>query len=166
MKKELPYSSSKDAIIGYENSQIAKNETNDCVVRALASGFEMEYDETHKFVRERFLRQNRKGTYRFNSGMHGISEKKEVINGKCLKIMGQKDTIGYTMSYNVKVKGVVKKRKMTVGTFSKKYPKGTFIISVRAHAFTIKDGVVIGNQCDAKSLKRIVEQAWEVVKSN
>jgi len=144
MKKELPYSSSKDAIIGYENSQIAKNETNDCVVRALASGFEMEYDETHKFVGERFLRQNRKGTYRFNSGMHGISEKKEVINGKCLKIMGQKDTIGYTMSY----------------------PKGTFIISVRAHAFTIKDGVVIGNQCDAKSLKRVVEQAWEVIKSN
>ena len=166
MKKELPYSSSKDAIIGYTDSQIAKKETNDCVVRALASAFEMKYDDTHKFVRYRLERKTRKGVYRFNSRMNKIGETKELINGRYLNILGLKDIIGYTMSYDVKVKGQTKKRKMTVGTFSKKYPKGTFIMSIRGHAFTIKDGVVIGNECDAKRLKAIVEQAWEVVKSN
>ena len=41
---------------------------------------------------------------------------------------------------------------MTVGTFIKKYPEGTFFIIVKGHAFTIKNGVVIGNYEDALKL--------------
>jgi hypothetical protein len=50
-----------------------------------------------------------------------------------------------------------------VGTFTKQNQKGTYIMMVRGHAFTIKDGVVIGNQNDAKKLKTVVIQAWQVI---
>lgn len=169
MKKELPYTKTSDAIVGYDNSQLAKTETNDCVVRAWASAFEMDYESAHKVIQEQFKRKPRKGTMGFNRRMNQLGLMRMLINNRYLKILGQKtSTISslptYTMSYDVKVKGVTKKRKMTVGTFAKKYTKGTYIMSIRGHAFTIKDGVVIGNQIDATRLRAIVEQVWEVVK--
>ena len=166
MKKELPYTKTSDAIVGYEQSQLAKTESNDCVVRAWASAFEMDYESAHKFIEERFGRKNRKGTFRFNSVMNKIGLTRTLVNNRYLNILGEMvcNGLSYSLSYDVKVKGVTKKRKMTVGTFAKKYPKGTYIMSIRGHAFTIKNGVVIGNENDATRLKAVVEQAWEVVK--
>ena len=47
---------------------------------------------------------------------------------------------------------------MTVGTFLKEYPKGRYLIHVRSHAFTIIDGVVMGNLADARQMKcRIID---------
>ena len=46
---------------------------------------------------------------------------------------------------------------MTVGTFVKLYDKGTYIIRVTGHAFTIKDGTVIGNPKDAEQIRKIVK---------
>jgi hypothetical protein len=51
---------------------------------------------------------------------------------------------------------------MTVGTFIKQNPKGTFFVLVRQHAFTIKDGVVIGNYEDAVKTKKIMRCAFEI----
>ena len=51
---------------------------------------------------------------------------------------------------------------MTVGTFIKKYPVGTYVLTVRQHAFTIKNGVVIGNLSDSRQKRKIVEYAWKV----
>lgn len=171
MKNQLPYTKTSDAIIGYEQSQLAKTENNDCVVRAFASGYDISYEDAHKFISERFGRKHRKGTYSFNSKMNKIGEIKELIHNHYIKILGEKKiygsySSGYSLSYDVKVKGVTKQRQMTVGTFAKKYSNGTYILSIRSHAFTLKDGVVIGNQNDAKRLRAIVEQAWEVVKFN
>ena len=53
-------------------------------------------------------------------------------------------------------------RSMTVGTFTKQNPAGTFFILVKGHAFTIKDGVVIGNKEDAKKLKRVILNSFEI----
>lgn len=169
MKKELPYCKTSEAIIGYENSELAKSETNDCVVRAFASAYEIPYEDAHRFISERFGRKHRKGTYSFNSKMNKMGEIKELIHNHYLRILGEKKIYGeyfagYSLSYDVKVKGVTKQRQMTVGTFAKKYSKGTYIITIRGHAFTLKNGVVIGNQNDCKRLKAIVEQAWEVIK--
>jgi hypothetical protein len=58
--------------------------------------------------------------------------------------------------------GVSKRKKTTVGQFSKKFTKGTYFILVRGHAFTIKNGVVIGNQDDAIKLKRPIKQVFEI----
>jgi hypothetical protein len=51
---------------------------------------------------------------------------------------------------------------MTVGTFAKEYNTGTYIIRVARHAFTIKDGHVIGNPNDATQLRKIIKNAWKI----
>ena len=138
MNNELKYISTKDAIIGYSDSVIAKNETNDCVVRAISSAFEMHYDETHQFVKVKFGRENRKGTRFFVGGMRRMADDKVKINGKSFETMGGQFA---QMDYDVKVKGQIVKRKMTTGTFIKKYPTGRYLVVVRGHAFSIIDGL-------------------------
>ena len=41
------------------SSILAKSEKNDCVVRACANAFEIDYDQAHSFVKKRFNRKNR-----------------------------------------------------------------------------------------------------------
>ena len=67
-----------------------------------------------------------------------------------------------SLAYDVKVKGEIKRRNMTVGTFVKQNPKGTFFVIVKGHAFTIKDGVVIGNFEDAIKTKRVIKCAFRI----
>ena len=43
------------------SSEIAKNEKDDCVVRACANAFDIQYDTAHQFVKERFDRKSRQG---------------------------------------------------------------------------------------------------------
>jgi len=52
--------------------------------------------------------------------------------------------------------------RMTVGTFAKQNPKGTFIISVKGHTFAIVDSIICGNYSDFKHQKVRVKKAWEV----
>ena len=165
MKKELPYCMTGRAIKGYSDSVTARRETNDCVVRAFASSFDISYDFAHKYVAEEFKRKPRKGTYFTCSKMVKLSESPIKLNNKKIIPIGTKCSsfaYPYSLSYDVKVKGEQVKRQMTVGTFVKKNPKGTFFVLVRGHAFTIKDGVVIGNPEDAIKLKRPMRAAFEI----
>lgn len=165
MKNTLPYETTGNAIKGYKESAIAKGETNDCVVRAFASSFEVSYDYAHKFVAEEFKRQPKRGTYFTASKMVKLSEGLIKVNGKRILPVGEKTksiAYPYSVSYDVRVKGEIKKRQMTVGTFVKKNPKGTFFVLIKRHAFTIKDGVVIGNPEDAMKLKRPIRSAFEI----
>lgn len=165
MKKQLPYESTGTAIKGYRDSEIAKGETNDCVVRAFASSFDVSYDFAHKYVAEEFKRQSNRGTFFTASKMVKLSECNIKVNGKKVCPVGtpSKSVLSpYSLSYKVKVSGVEKERQMTVGTFAKKNPKGSFFVLVKGHAFTIKDGVVIGNPEDAIKLKRPMRAAFEI----
>jgi len=36
------------------------------------------------------------------------------------------------------------------------------VVVVRGHAFTIKDGVVIGNLDDGKKMKKHIQAAWNI----
>ena len=159
MNNELKYISTKDAIIGYSDSVIAKTETNDCVVRAISSSFEMHYDEAHQFVKVKFGRENRKGTRFFVGGLRRMVDDKVKINGKSFETMGGQFA---QMDYDVKVKGQIVKRKMTTGTFIKKYPVGKYLVVVRGHAFSIIDGAVVGNASDATMKKRVINNAFKV----
>ena len=159
MNNELKYISTKDAIIGYSDSVIAKSETNDCVVRAISSAFEMHYDEAHQFVKVKFGRENRKGTRFFVGGMRRMVEDKVKINGNSFETMGNE--YGH-VSYEVKVKGQMVKRNMTTGTFIKKYPVGKYLVVVRGHAFSIIDGAVVGNTSDATMKKRVINNAFKI----
>ena len=82
-----------------------------------------------------------------------------LINGKSFSNLG--DQHGH-MKYDVKVKGEIVKRSMTTGTFIKKYPVGRYLVVVRGHAFSIIDGVVVGNIEDSKMKKRVILYSWEV----
>ena len=164
MKNKLPYEATSKAIQGYSESVIAKSETNDCVVRAFASAFDVTYDRAHKYVAEKFGRQPKKGTYGTASKLVKMYDDRTTVNYKKVYPVGKRltDTMFGSLSYDVKVKGVTKRRNMTVGTFIKKNPKGTFIVLVSRHAFTIKDGVVIGNYEDAVKTKKIMRCAFEI----
>ena len=159
MNNELKYISTKDAIIGYSDSVIAKSETNDCAVRAISSAFEMHYDEAHQFVKVKFNRQNRKGTTFFVGGLRRMVDDKVKINGKSFETMGNE--YGH-VSYEVKVKGQMVKRNMTTGTFIKRYPVGKYLVVVRGHAFSIIDGAVVGNASDATMKKRVINNAFKI----
>lgn len=50
-------------------------------------------------------------------------------------------------------------RSMKVASFAKAYPKGKFIVYVRAHAIAIIDGRILD---DWNSSSRVVKEAWEV----
>ena len=164
MKNRLPYEQTSNAIKGYVDSKIAKGETNDCVVRTFASSFEIPYDEAHSFVAKFFNRQPRKGTYLTSYKLVQMADKKMVINNKTVNVMGVRtnNLMFKSLDYDVKVKGVIKKRKMTVGKFVKNNPEGTFFVIVSGHAFTIKNGVVIGNWDDAKKLRTRVQCAFQI----
>ena len=164
MKNRLPYEQTGNAIKGYVDSKIAKGETNDCVVRTFASSFEIPYDEAHSFVAKFFNRQPRKGTYLVSHKLVQMADKKMVINNKTIHTMGTRTNnfMYKSLDYDVKVKGVVKKRRMTVGKFVKENPEGTFFVIVSGHAFTIKNGVVIGNWDDAKKLRTRVQCAFKI----
>ena len=164
MKNKLPYEATGNAIKGYTESKTAQGETNDCVVRAFASAFDVSYDYAHKYVADEFKRKPRKGTYGTITTLVKMSDNLLKVNGKKICPVGVRhnDHLLKSLMYDVTVKGVTKKRNMTVGTFVKQNPKGTFFVLVRRHAFTIKDGVVIGNPEDAIKTKRPMRCAFEV----
>jgi hypothetical protein len=156
---KVQYISSSNAIKGYTESQIAKSENNDCVVRAIASSSDMTYDSAHEFVKETFRRKNGKGTFGFVQGMNLMSKNGKEINGKDIQIISEEYN---TMLYYVVVKGVKKLRVTTTSSFVKKYPIGSYIVIVKNHAFTIKDGVIIGNIDDGKKMKKHIQAAWKI----
>ena len=147
----IPYTSTSQAIKGYSDSALAKSETNDCVVRAIASAFDLDYNKAHQWVANKFKRQFRKGTFGFPTGMNAMSDNNTRFNYKRTKTIDAK--------YLTTNGG---KSKMTVGTFAKEYNTGTYIIRVARHAFTIKDGSVIGNPNDATQLRKIIKNAWKI----
>lgn len=147
---KIPYTKTSDAITGYSTSSIAKSERSDCVVRAIASASGMTYDKAHAYVKEKYNRQNRKGTYGFPIGMNKMAINGDKLNRKGVKTLTTSDLKGSGVG------------NMTVGSFAKLYDKGTYILRVTGHAFTIKDGVVIGNPDDSVRVRRIVKNAWKI----
>mgnify|MGYP003342172885 FL=1 len=156
---KVQYICSTEAIRNIKESNLAKSETNDCVVRAFATAFDLDYDEAHQKVKEIFYRKPRKGTMGFHHGMNMMDKNKTTINKKTVtKITNEHNT----MLYYVTVKGVRTLRNTTTSYFLKKYPVGTYIVTVRRHAFTIKDGVVIGNHEDGKQMRKVIDGVWKI----
>jgi len=151
--KQLPYIQTSTAITGYSDSVIAKNETNDCFVRSVASAYNVHYDEAHTWVKEKFNRVDRKRTKWVACKMATMAASGYKLNEKSIK------TIDKLRTYDVKT---YKMKRTTLNQFIKKYPTGTYILIVRGHAFTLKDGSVIGNPSDAKSIKKVIHEAFEI----
>lgn len=158
MITKTPYISSSVAVKGIAESKLAESERNDCVVRAFASAFGVTYDFAHKKVAELFKRKNGQGTYSFGYIMNMMSSNDVKVNRK--KITPIREDVNLT--YWVEVKGKKTLRNMTTAKFLEKYAKGTYIVTIKGHAFTIKDGVVIGNTEDATQRKKVIYGAWKI----
>lgn len=152
--KQLPYINRTEGIIGYSESTIAKSETNDCFVRAVASSFDCSYDTAHAWVKEKFGRENRKGTKWVVSKMGTMSSLGHTFCNKSVKTIDKLRTYD---SVNMKMK------RTTLNQFIKKYSTGTYILIVRGHAFTLKNGAVIGNTQDSTSMKKIINDAFQII---
>lgn len=139
------------------DSKIASSETNDCFVYALATAFEISYDEAHEIVKERFNRKDRTGTsgLRIKLAFKDMLEGRPGINGKTITEAIERPKTKY------KLYGEVVERSLRVESFAKKYSSGTYLLLMSNHAITIKDGVVVDNK-DRPSLKSLVIAAYKV----
>ena len=88
-------------------------ETNDCSVRAFAVAADVTYTKSHA-IHAHFGRENGKGTY------WDCSE-------KVAKMLGM-------VEWNIPA--------LTLQSFIRKYPKGSFWIARSGHAFAVVDGIV------------------------
>jgi hypothetical protein len=136
---------------GYDvanGSKIASGETNDCTVRAIANAFNVCYDTAHDYAKTVLGRENRKGIKGFDAKMASIKLVSFSDNSEQLSLFPQSN------DYNVKTLRSMdlinpaythKRVAWTVKTFCAKYNRGTYIITVKGHALTIKDGVIMDN---------------------
>jgi hypothetical protein len=114
-------------------SEIAAREYGDCVVRSLAVGFGISYDESHKISKEYLGRQNACGVKGFVPKMITPSFKTMLKNQYGVEIeMRSTDYIGKDN----------KTKKSFVRKFIKDNPHGKFIITGTKHAWVIEDGEV------------------------
>jgi hypothetical protein len=148
---------SADHIIGYNESITAKGERNDCVVRAMASTFGLSYDVAHKFVADEFEREPRKGTFgtavKLKSRIHNVMGiKYQIINRENLLYPGS----------DIHQKKNGKPVNIPLRLFLERFPKGKYLVIKKGHAFSIIDGVVIGNANEGERLKTKILFALKV----
>ena len=149
-------------IKGYSNSRIAQKEDKDCFVRALAAGFEISYNDAHALAKERFNREDKKGTKNeyIISEMKKIQEEGLVLGDVIAKVKVLK---GLDIKNRYKLYGELIDRKKTVKSFIKDHPKGNYIVTVSKHAFALKDGKLIDNVGEEFRPTRKVDGAYEIL---
>lgn len=159
----LDYISESNSIIGWSDSTIAQTETNDCFVRAVAAATDSPYDVAHKYVREVFKRKPKQGTMNVP---RTLKQQTEML-GKKIVELGEPDVTFPTAPNRLITRynngGVIVERQMTLQTFVKQNPKGSYILIVARHAFALKDGKVVGgNASDARQLRKRVHCAYMI----
>jgi hypothetical protein len=129
-------------------SPISRRENNDCVVRSLASAFNIKYDTAHAYAKKEFGRTDGDGV---RATFLKLEARKEMFGNKV-------EAIGVERPFGHGVKRPMNKRggNITVGTMLKTYTTGTYIVIVRGHAFTIIDGIIFGNHADARRMRASV----------
>jgi len=93
-----------------------------------------------------------------------LKEQTEVL-GKKIVELGEPCKVfpnsPYRLITRYKNWGEIVERQMTLKTFVKLNPIGTYILIVARHAFALKDGKVVGGNCkDARELKKRIHSAF------
>ena len=150
---------------GYDvtlGSSLAKNEKNDCSVRALANAFNVTYDVAHLFAATKLERKARKGLKGMFSTLNALGEVTFELFSNTLF----PETKTYKLAGKLKPRNpdyTHKPVQFTVKTFCSKFNKGTYIVIVNKHALCIKDGIVIDNpDMRFTGYRRVVESSIRV----
>ena len=150
---------------GYDVTQgsvLARNEKNDCSVRALANAFNICYDTAHMFAATKLERKARKG-------VKAMFAKLDLLGSVTFDLFSN-TLFPETRTYElggilnpINTDYTHKDVSYTVKTFCAKYNDGTYIVLVNKHALTIKDGIVIDNpNYRFTGYRRIVESAVRI----
>ena len=155
------------------SSMLTSKEENDCVVRAVTHAFGVDYIKAHHFCELKLHRVSGNGTY-----THRYLPKVKQAFGKKLKQLGKSNKYSdfrhltrpqksKTEVYsNAKSKWVAKRviRQVPykVNEFVKAHSKGNYIVTVKAHAFAIVNGEILGNYGDAKAVNKKINSAYKV----
>ena len=151
-------------------SETARNEKNDCVVRAVANACDVNYDQAHKYVADTFGRKKGQGTQLFTmllkTNKEMVFDEVGQLNmfeqgvKRSVKHIGDMPKNGGKL-FNPKYKH--KKVAYTVKEFAQRFKTGNYILTVAKHALAIKNGVVVDNgNYQANGYRRIVESAFMV----
>ncbi len=140
-----------------KDSIIAKGETKDCVVYAVASSFGISYDEAHEVAHRVFSREDKKGvpTLAIMQGVKELTDRELSINGKTIK----EYLTNPRKTYHLHGKDIARRNR--VSTFIKEHNQGTYLILTGNHALTIKDGEMIDN-ITRGSAKAFVKRVYKV----
>ena len=150
---------------GYDvtlGSSLAKNEKNDCSVRALANAFNVTYDVAHLFAATELERKARKG-------LKSMFQKLDLLGEVTFELFSNTlfpETKTYKLDGKLKPRNpdyTHKPVQFTVKTLCAKFNKGTYIVIVKKHALCIKDGIVIDNpDMRFTGYRRVVESSIRI----
>ena len=157
------------------------DERNDCVVKAMAVSYNINYGDAYTLVKNVMFRQRGRGTTLTNM----VSYFNKSVNWETIGYTGKKmcrfyakykksglhstvylkDTVfddrqPFIVKYNKRTSEVSIKS-YTVKSFRETYNKGTYLVLVSGHAFVIKDGTIIGNKSDGIRLRRPIQRAFK-----
>ena len=129
-------------------SELAKREKNDCVVRAFMGALDLPYERAHGWVKKNLKRKFRNGTYTMKYITDVLGKTK---NGMKLVPYGCHPDFEYMMKakgfkviYNPKYKK--KAVGYTLKSFIEAHPKGRYFVILEHHAIAVVNGVLYGNR--------------------
>ena len=143
------------------DSNLAKNEKNDCFVRALAVATGSAYETAHEKAKSSFGRPDKKGTPNENIVAQMLNYEQNGMtigdNTYSVSVLGNKDTKNVYKLYGEKVL-----RQKTLKSFIESHPKGTYIVTVAKHALTVKDGEVMDWNSNKFLPTRKIQGAYKI----
>ena len=147
------------------SSELAKKETNDCVVRAFMCALNLSYDQAHGYIKNKMNRQDRRGTYVNAYAKNIIGATK---NGLKISFIGTHPSKAFMKTAFGSDKVLVNKKYkkptgFTLKSFMEAHPVGRFVLIVQGHAVAVVNGVLYGNTNEnAIGLYRSVWMGFEI----
>jgi hypothetical protein len=142
-----------DVIKTYGGYNQFLNDNNCCAVTALSASMEVPYDEAFKYAQQTWGRKGGEGTKTLKLLQSFVDRESITVGGVTKKIT----KVGNTHVYHQYGKDI--NRKMSIKSFLKMYPTGTYYILMRSHAFTVKNGELIDN---SDRMGRRITHVWKL----
>ncbi len=150
---------------GSFDSELARKEKNDCVVRSVASAADITYRTAHKFCKEFFGREDKRGTNSMNIATQMLfAEVSGIEIGRkkfSIRVLGKKE-----IKNRYKLKGEVIFRKKTLKSFIDSHKIGTYLVMIANHALTVKDGEVYDWRSNNSKPTTKVMAAYELIEKD
>lgn len=133
-----------------------QDDNNYCTVLALSASFSISADEAHEYATRNWGRRKGRGVatsilFRTFPQAEGVDQAKEMIGKDVIRVKAEQD---YKQP-----DGSIVTRDMTLSTFAKKHPRGSYYILVKGHALSIIDGEIVDH---TDRPKRRVYYAWKI----